>query len=282
MTDEHLTGDQLAALRAHTLPPAEVLRATRHIGACPACAARARERIDARASASSLRAEATTQERRSRPVVLWSGLAAAAAIVVIVALWMRQPPPAERSPVVEAALRAGRIDQPPLLASLRIERETIRGANDGWHATLWPQGVVVVTPQPRFSWTGPNGRAVVSVYEGRTLIATSGQLQGSTWTPDKPLPRGRRYAWQVDLDDAAGVHHVIPSPPDPPAVFAIVGDASWREIEEAHRANDVLTSAVLEARAGLKSEASSDFDSYVAAHPRDARVRALANDVRRW
>jgi len=285
MTDEHLTTDAIAALRAHTLPPAEVLRATRHIATCASCAARARAGIDSRAAASSLRANAVRRDRSWQQIV-WRGLAAAAVVAIFIVWWRWEPAPHAipplRSPIVEAALRNGRIDPPPLFAALRSERETIRGANDAQHASLDPEGIVIATTQPRFSWTAPNGRAIVSVYDGRMLVATSGALQTSTWTPATPLARGRRYAWQVDIDDANGVHHVIPSPPDPPATFAIVDDASWRAIEAAHRAHDVLTAAILEARAGLKSDALAEFDAYLAAHPSDARVRSLADSVRRW
>lgn len=282
MTGEHLSGDDLAALRTHTLPPAEVLRATRHLGACTACAARAREGIDARAAASSLRAEAMRREPSARPALIWSGLAAAAVIIILILIGRPQAAPPQRSPVVEAALREGHINPPPLLASLRSDHETIRGGNHEQHANLEPQAVVIATTQPRFTWTAPSGRATVSVYDGRTLIAMSAALQMTEWTPEKPLQRGRRYGWQIDLDDTNGVHHVIPSPPDPPATFAIVDDASWRGIEAAHRAHDVLTAAILEARAGLKSEALSDFDAYLAVHPSDRHVKSLADSVRRW
>jgi hypothetical protein len=278
--DAHLTSGQIAALRSRTMPPEALLRATRHLGGCATCAAAIRDGIDARQVADSLRAEVTV-ERRRRPL-LWVGLAAAAALVVVFLLFTRQAPtvipaPASRfAPVVNASLRAGRIDPPAIVAELRGEPGSLRGPLASPGATLLPAGVVIATTQPRFSWTGARG-GVVSIYDGRALVATSGPLHESQWTPEKPLARGRTYGWQVDVD-----HRVIPAPPDPPARFAILDEATWNEVEAAHRAADRLAAAILEARAGLKDDALSDFDAYLAAHPDEGRVRALAASVRAW
>ena len=182
---------------------------------------------------------------------------------------------------MQAALRAGRLDPPPALVALRREAETLRGPEHVQHASLEPTGVVVATTRPRFVWTAPPGQAVVSVYDGTTIVARSGVLHASEWTPETPLARGRRYAWEVDVQ-SRGTRRLIPSAPDPPALFAVVDEKSWRDIEAAHRAGDRLSAAVLEAHAGLKDEALADFDAYLASHPADARVRALAASVHAW
>jgi hypothetical protein len=340
--NEHLTADDLRDLRAGTMDAAALLRATRHIAGCAACAASVREGIDERQAAASLRAElsadrhldveselfpyadgslapagrAAVEEhlrncarccedlddlrgehrRRNHPrrLAVWSGLAAAAAAIIIVVLLMRQESPPHRpvsapvspfAPIVRAALLAGRLDPPPALVALRPAADTLRGPEHAPHAHLEPAGVVVTTTHPRFSWTASPGRAIVSVYmtnnNGSTIVARSNVLTTSEWTPETPLPRGHRYAWEVDVQ-SSGVHRIIPSTPDPPALFAIVDEKTWTEIESAHHAGDHLAAAILEARAGAKADALSDFDSYLTAHPADAKARALAASVRAW
>ncbi len=228
--------------------------------------------------------------------MVWSGLAAAAAIIIVIVLLMRPEPPPSRplsapvslfAPVVRAALLAGRLDPSAAFVALRREADTLHGPAPVQHAHLDPAGVVVTTTRPRFVWTAPPGRAIVSVYvtnnngyrAGSTIVARSGVLHASEWIPDTPLPRGRRYAWEVEVQ-SSGVDHVIPSTPDPPALFAIVDEKTWNEIEAAHRAGVHLAAAILEARAGAKADALSDFDAYLTAHPENAQVRALAASVR--
>jgi hypothetical protein len=334
--DEHLTADDLVDLRSGAMDAVALLRATRHIARCAACAASVREGIDAPQAAGSLLAElsadrhldleeelfpyvdgvpgpagrAAAEEhmrhcarcredlddlraerslrRRPRRLAVWSGLAAAAAIIVVVLLMRPEPQPSRPvsppvspfAPVVRAALHAGRLDPPAALVALRREADTLRGPERAEHARLDPAGVVVTTTRPRFVWTAP-GRAVVSVYDGQTVVARSGALYVSAWIPETPLPRGRRYAWEVEVQ-SSGMDRVIPSTPDPPALFAVVDEKTWSEIETAHRAGDRLAAAVLEARAGAKAEALSDFDAYLTANPQDAQVRALAASVRAW
>src|ERR1700756_1120140 len=109
--------------------------------------------------------------RRPRRLALWSGLAAAALIIAIVLLRPARPPsrplsapPSPFAPVVQAALRVGRLDPPAVLVVLHPKPDTLRGAEREQHAHLEPAGVVVTTTRPRFVWTAPPGRAVVSIY----------------------------------------------------------------------------------------------------------------------
>lgn len=280
---EHVTADDVRELRAHRLKAADVLRVTRHISSCAACGALARSEIDAPEVAASLREELAPAPRAW---FAWSAVAAVVLIAITALLVLRrQPAPAPPhpsralDPTVVAALRAGRIDPPSALIAVRAQPDVLRGYTPGDEGRIEPRGVVVATTTPRFLWTGA-GRATVSVYDGNDLAAKSGVLRASEWTPP-PLPRGRTYTWQVELESNGG-RRFIPAPPDPPALFAIVDAQSWSAIERAQRANDPLTAAVLEARAGLKRESLADFDAYLSNHPGDARVRALAHSVSAW
>ncbi|HEX3071620.1 MAG TPA: zf-HC2 domain-containing protein [Thermoanaerobaculia bacterium] len=285
--DRHLdAGEELFPYADGSLNLATRAAVEEHLGNCVRC----REDLD------DLRAD---RRARSRPrrLAVWGGLAAAAATIAVILLMLTEPPPSHPvsvpvspfAPIVRSALQAGRLDPPPALVALRRESDTLRGPEPAQHAHLEPAGVVVTTTRPRFVWTAPPGRAIVSVYmtnndgnrDRSTIIARSNVLTTSEWIPETPLPRGRRYAWEVELQ-SSGVHRIIPSPPDPPALFAIVDEKTWNEIESAHHDGDHLAAAVLEARAGAKADALSDFDSYLTTHPGDGKIRALAASVRAW
>lgn len=343
--DDHAAPEELDALRAHRLAPADVLRVTRHLAACAECAAQAREPIDAAAAASSLRAEmdagahpdlvvdlfayadgtvdaarraeiaehlltcarcrenvadARGERRRLRasPGRVWRVVAVAAAIAIALA-WIylmrpapQAPPrvpratpvvvtpdarPAEWQAIVDDALRSG-MAIPPSLKSVRANADTLRGISPTGHAVLSPSGVVLSTDRPRFVWSSRGETAVVSVFDGVNRVAQSRPTTESSWTPEQPLARGRAYAWQVELT-SNGTRRLMPVPPDPPAMFRIVDEASLSAIEKARseRPDDHLLLAILEARAGLKVEALTDF-----AQVNDERASALAAAVRKW
>jgi len=251
-------------------------------------------------------ADARTEraQRQAPRRVIWSALAAAAIIAIVTAIYFRPAPaPGPISPqpraeigatpslrragwqaIVEGALQARRIAPPPGLRSGFTEPDTLRGETmTAERAALAPSGVVVAAARPRFTWPSHGESAVVSVYEGRTLVARSPAVAVGQWTPESPLPRGPVYAWQVERT-IGGARSVLPAPTDPPALFRIADEKSWRAIEDARQASagDHLLLAILEARAGLKGEALQDFDAYAAAHPGDASVQALADSVRAW
>src|SRR5262249_54050236 len=59
LKERHLTGDDVQAMRTGTMDAGALLRSTRHISGCTACAALVRDGIDASRVAASLRAELT-------------------------------------------------------------------------------------------------------------------------------------------------------------------------------------------------------------------------------
>jgi anti-sigma factor RsiW len=236
--------------------------------------------------------------RGPRRMVAWSAVAAAAVGAFIVITLRRQPAPVipkshpvrvalqapltkpdEWSLIVSRALTERKLDPPPVWIRARREPETLRGTGTAEHVTLAPEAVVVATTTPRFHWPSRGvERAVVSVYDGRDLVAKSSPTASSSWTPEKPLARGRTYAWQVELT-SGNERRVMPQPPDPPAMFSIVDETSWNEIERARRERpaDHLLLAILEARAGLKRDSLDDF-----AKASDPRASALEESVRHW
>jgi hypothetical protein len=95
------------------------------------------------------------------------------------------------------------------------------------------------------------------------------------------LPRGVPLLWQVEVRTASGSKRVLPSPPDPPAIFRVLDASSLREIEEARRLqprNDLLL-GVLYARAGLKDRAVEALGRHASQHP---ETMNLLRSVQSW
>lgn len=243
--------------------------------------------------------------RRGPAPRLWLAAAAALAAVLITLLLMTRgrtaPPPAivrGPSPVrqhetprtleanaqwtalVETALASGRLPFPPDLAALRGEADDLRGSRHARAATLHPAGVYVDEVTPRFTWPAVPGAAyVVTVLDGEEEVARSPELHETSWTPSRPLARGRTYLWQVEAT-RSGKTDVLPPAPAPPATFSIVRAADHDALAAARerRPDDALLLAVLAARAGLVVEANAQL-ARLAASP-DPRVQRLRTSAR--
>lgn len=171
---------------------------------------------------------------------------------------------------------------PSELRELQGSTETVRGTAEHRADVVSPAGNVVETDRPEFAWPARKDMtATVFVYDGEEQIAVSDAVRWNTWKPSKPLPRGVPLVWQVEVRGAGGSTRVIPSPPDPPAMFRILDAASQREIDEALRLeprNDLLL-GILYARAGLKERAIEALRRHTEKHP-DAKP--LLQSVRSW
>lgn len=260
----------------------------------------------------SCRAEVEDLDRfrqRIAPSRWWMAAAAAAAVIVAVfiALIARRLPqtplpahvPATASirpavppsrpdswqAVITQAVTAGRIAPPPFLREIRGGRDEVRGSAVPSPATkdaLQPSAIVVTTDRPRFTWPSKGKHAIVSVFDGARRVARSGILGVSEWVPAKPLPRGRTYMWQVELRN--GATHLLPTPPDPPAAFHVMDEASFRDLTTAQRErpDDHLLLGVLYARAGAQHDAAKELAAYRNEHPEDLAAQQLAESVQAW
>jgi len=191
--------------------------------------------------------------------------------------------PAEWEALVAGALGARRVEAPPFLREIRGRREDVRGSSaPAPPATLQPAGVVVASDRPRFTWTAKGKHAVVSIFDGAQRVARSRLLADSEWIPPAPLPRGRTYQWQVELHN--GGRHIIPAPPDPPAAFRVMDEASYRDVTAARqqRPDDHLLLGVLYARAGAQQEAAKELAAYRESHPEDIAAQQLVESVQAW
>lgn len=227
----------------------------------------------------------------------WRWIAVAAAIVIAVLIAIvparrtKRPRPAdapvvhvappapaptatreEPNPLVALALAQHRLPFPVDLDELRGSEDPLRGTSTSPRAQLSPAGVVIDAIEPAFTWPATAGATyVVSVFEGETERAVSGELRQPHWTTT--LARGRTYTWQVEVRHGDDVR-VLPEPPAPQARFRIASRHDHDAIAEARRVHpdDFLLHAVLYAKAGLKEEA-------LAALRRAARDRADAQQL---
>ena len=159
--------------------------------------------------------------------------------------------------LLDDALRTGQLPFPAGLDALLGREDPLRGPDSRGAGDLTPTGVVLDDRRPRFTWQAREGaRYTVSVFDGDVTIARSPLLETSQWLPDRSLPRGRTYIWQVEvLRD--GDKEILPAPPAPPATFAIASEKDHRELALARSRypQDHLLHALLAARAGLRAEA---------------------------
>jgi len=276
--DDHPSDDDLIRFVDSTLPTDDRERIEAHLGICDRCSA---DVDDLREVAASMAKPNRFDRRRMF-------LAVAAILVAIVAalLWLRRPgaptptvqppvirvtppPPTPTEPpmkpewasLVKEAVRGGRLAMPQSLREIYASPETIRGEGEARKQSVSPAEEVVETDRPTFRWPASKGsESVVFVYRGDDELAVSKPVRGNSWTPSKPLPRGVPLVWQVEVR-RGGESTVIPSPPDPPAMFRIVEEAALGEIETAKQLHpdDHLLVGVLYARAGLRQRAIDEL-----------------------
>jgi anti-sigma factor RsiW len=299
---DHPDADLLMTFADGKLPFDEHERVDAHLGICERCRAEVDDDRDAAASLRPLRLFRTRRKTL---------LAVAATVVAMLTMFLlfreaarrpgalppspiiRSTPPtapepieaplkAEWQAVVAEALNRGDLPMPSELREIQGSTETVRGTAEHHADVVSPAGNVVETDRPEFAWPARKDMtATVFVYDGEEQIAVSDAVHGSTWRPSKPLPRGVPLVWQVEVRGAGGSTRVIPSPPDPPAMFRILDAASQRGIDEVLRLeprNDLLL-GILYARAGVKERAVEALRRHAEKHP-DAKP--LLQSVQSW
>jgi len=291
---------QLTGFVDGTLPFDEHERVEAHLGICERC----REDVDDLRQVAASMARARGFGSRGRFMLAVAAAIIVAIITLVLAFRSKpqgEPPPArtrvirttpptpaespmkpEWAAMIRDAVSSGRIAMPKVLRAITAPQETVRGEMVARRDVVSPAEEVVETDRPTFTWSARKAKeSVVFVYRGDDEVAVSGRLHGNTWTPQKPLPRATPLVWQVELRNSDGTTTIVPAPPDPPAIFRIIDEASQREIDEArrlHPGNDLLL-GVLYARAGLKSRAIEALRHHTAEHP---ETRPLLQSVENW
>jgi hypothetical protein len=195
------------------------------------------------------------------------------------------PSPGPSTSAVADAVVRRELTPPAEYLALQRPRPRLRGNHEAARGqVLAPVAERVESARPEFSWTTPAGMlCVVSVFDGRTIIAQSGAVRDGRWRPDRDLPRGRIYTWQVAVT-GDGVTSVIPPPQDQQAEFSVISAEQEAALVAARTAtpNDHLALAVLYASSGLKQQAHRELATHVAASPGDPAGPALLASLKRW
>jgi hypothetical protein len=187
-----------------------------------------------------------------------------------------------------AALSAGTLPQTTMPRELRSSGPlTLMGhsQSEARFGIVAPVATLVRDARPAFRWQAhPRARAyIVVIFTDRLeRVTSSGELRGTTWTPDVDLKPGTTYEWQVTASTPTGPEHA-PAPPLPEARFRVLSAEQRRvldrQLAEAGSSNLLRGLALI--RAGVLDEAESAFAALVAANPTSAPARDLLTGVRR-
>jgi hypothetical protein len=293
MRPTHLSSDDIGRFRRGELAPDEVLLIGRHLGECSAC----RSEFDSGPAFATLR-DALTRDAEEKPRHAFiAAIAATVAAAAITALFFPRHEPPRRDvpphriaripvsatgygrPDWDAALQTRHSVAPPILAELRPPFDALRGNDKPRRIVLEPEGIVIESDQPHFTWPRfAHATFVVSVFEDSKPVAESGKIAVNSWMPAKTLPRGKTYTWQVEVQRGDDIS-IVPAPPLPPAMFRVVDAATLRDIDEAKRRfpDDHLLLGVLYAKAGLQRKAIDELSA-----SNDPRAKDLLDEVRGW
>jgi putative zinc finger protein len=191
--------------------------------------------------------------------------------------------PAYVRQAVKAALQAGRIDRPQIVAQLAGRPSTLLGPSDNGlpFQLITPVGQVVESERPMFSWSTLEGAHsyTVSVTDADlNEVAVSPPLAETVWRVTKSLSPGTIYSWQVTaLKDGKPI--TSPVLPAPQAKFKVVDQSTLQSLQQAKRTyrGSHLAAGILYAEAGMLVEAEGELRALVRANPRDR----VAGDILR-
>jgi len=269
-----------------------------HLRACAMCAAEVDDLRDA--------------ARQSAPSrwTYWAA-AAVAAFVIVGGMWFLRepavvppvPPPAiatstvrvdpppvpapALAPELDAILRqlaSGVIPSAALIEDLIPPGERTRGGEEGPAelTILAPRGVVEDN-RPHFRWRTRRGATYVAeVFDGAyRRVARSDELRGGEWRSSTPLDRGATYSWQV-IETRGEDRMTAPSPPEPPALFRVISEVAYKELEAARGAGSHLAAGLLYAREGIVDRALEELTLAEKEHPQLPDLPRAVATLRRY
>ncbi|MEA2237222.1 MAG: hypothetical protein QOC81_1946 [Thermoanaerobaculia bacterium] len=290
----------------------ELIAIATHLAACKQCQKTAGESLPLETAARALVVSMISREAPEDAVApragveWWRFVAAAAAVLAAVAMLLlfrdNRPVPAAHRPAapvisrvaaarpardadIDAALAAG-LTPPARWTMLPHGRGSLRGATSGPSPVrvLAPYGEVVEESRPTLSWTpAPHASYNVSVIDGRTIVTSSRPISATRWEADRELVRGRTYTWQVEVTTGSSVR-IVPAPPDPPARFTVLDEASLGRLNAARRAtpDDHLAIGLAAAKQGLRQTADEEFSRVPATSADYAAAQRFRTDLRTW
>ena len=301
----HISFDSLRAYVDGNASRADRMRLESHLSECPDCR---KEAGDLKEFAAQLRKADARSTSHKRYLIL--GPIAAVLLVGVLLMRPHLPPAARMAVALQDAGRTIGLDQDGhlvgapagvqndmLLAALRDGRITVNvpaglpgspsvllGGDTAQNhfRVLSPVAEPVLTDAPEFHWEALDGARAyrVQVFDpDYKLVASSPELAATSWTPDRPLERGKRYAWQVTAIRGAS-RVTAPQPPDPEARFEVVGAAEAGAIGQARQAPaSHLVLAMRYAHAGLCRDALAEIDALQAENAGSPLVRQMRDGI---
>ncbi|SPF53859.1 conserved hypothetical protein [Candidatus Sulfopaludibacter sp. SbA4] len=282
----HLEYEQIAAAAEGSVPPG----VERHLADCATCRA---EVEDLRQFGRDLKSTPRAPIQMPARKVSWRLPVAAAAAIVLVAAgvgfrYLHSPAPhtevaatkpaepplsADQNAAVAMAMDTHRLERSPILDRVISRRGVLLGAPSatGTFDLIAPLGTAVIADRPVFRWSPFSGAShyVVAIFdENFNQVSASPPVTATEWQPDRPLPRGRIYIWQVSATVGRKTVNA-PVPPAPEARFQVVPPEVAAQVESArreHPANHLLL-AVLCAKAGALDDAAVELDGLAASDP---------------
>ena len=186
---------------------------------------------------------------------------------------------------LQAALATGRLEAsfPSDLAASQAETMLGNTAAASPFQVISPVDRVVSDDRPAFAWQsmpGATGYRVRVYAGGYRKVAESPTLHGLNWPCPVALARGQNYTWTVTATSSTGEVRT-PAPPQPEAVFQVMGSAPAAGIESALRgpANGHLLLAVLYAKAGAVDDAGEQLDLLAKENPNSPIVARLKSSL---
>ncbi len=188
--------------------------------------------------------------------------------------------------MVTAGAELGSLPLPPSFGLVQSRAGRLMGGalRQVRPAPIAPRSTFVRDARPTFSWAAiPDATSyrLLVVDASLDIVADSGELRDTRWTPESVLPRGVVLTWQVTATTPAG----RVSAPEPPAAEArfqvLTADATDALIADLARCGDSrIARAFVLSRAGLAADAVLLFEDIAAQNPGDAAARRWLRTAR--
>ena len=170
---------------------------------------------------------------------------------------------------MQQALETRRLNLPPVLRELssNMNLRGESGLSEPIQTIVSPDNEVVISDRPIFQWRrskNSNQKFIVEIFDDENnSVAVSPQLNGNSWKPEKSLPRGKIYFWELRTqtsDNAAGS--------TANGKFKILDARSKAEIEKFPTSAAPLLRGIFLASKGLITEARLEFQKADRRSPR--------------
>jgi hypothetical protein len=224
----HLTESQLDAYAARRPIPADLLQ---HLDLCPECRADA---DDLRQFVESAPSPNVTPVR-ARPLTAFPAIAALVVAALGIAAWFAIHSHTTPTPQTKAPMQAQSAIPPQYQAEVQSAIES---------GTLHIPAYTITVYDDHFN-----------------AVASAASLHVAEWHPDKPLPRGGAYLWEVRAVRGAHIERA-PAATEPEARFAVLSAADAQRLATARAAmpHAPLALGILYADAGALDDAKSQLE----------------------